>query len=166
MTTTLLRNGHIHTPDHPAATALLVTDDRITWLGTGDTTDAGGADQVVELDGALVTPAFVDAHVHATSTGIALHGLDLSDTRSLDECLERVAAFTRKTRGRVILGHGWDETTWPEHRRRPARSSTGRPTAESSTSPASTCTRPSSPPRCSPRLPRRAPPWASRTAGT
>jgi predicted amidohydrolase YtcJ len=114
VTTTLLRNGHIHTPDHPAATALLATDDRITWVG--DTADAGGADQVVELDGALVTPAFVDAHVHATSTGIAAAGLDLSDARSLDECLARVAAFTRKTRGRVILGHGWDETTWPEHR--------------------------------------------------
>jgi predicted amidohydrolase YtcJ len=124
MTTTLLRNGHIHTPDHPAATAMLVTDDRISWLGSSNSpagaADAGpgsgGIDEVVELDGALVTPAFVDAHVHSTSTGIALAGLDLSDTRSLTECLERVAAFTRRTRGRVILGHGWDETAWPEHR--------------------------------------------------
>jgi predicted amidohydrolase YtcJ len=113
-TTTLLRDGHIHTPDHPAATAMIVTDDRITWVGY--TADADAVDLVVELDGALVTPAFVDAHVHSTSTGIALAGLDLSDARSLDECLARVAAFTRKTRGRVILGHGWDETTWPEHR--------------------------------------------------
>jgi predicted amidohydrolase YtcJ len=128
VTTTLLRNGHIHTPDHPNATALLVTDDRISWLGnTNDTNHisgiadiaragSDGVDHVVELDGALVTPAFVDAHVHSTSTGIALQGLDLSDTRSLAECLERVATFTRRTRGRVILGHGWDETTWPEHR--------------------------------------------------
>jgi len=117
VTTTLLRRGRIHTPDHPAATALLVTDDRVTWVGdTDDIDDTDGADHVVELDGALVTPAFVDAHVHATSTGIALQGLDLSDTRSLDECLQRVAAFTRRTRGRVILGHGWDETRWPEHR--------------------------------------------------
>ena len=59
---------------------------------------------------------FVDAHVHSTSTGIALSGLDLSDAQSLAECLDRVAAFTRRTRGRVILGHGWDETNWPEHR--------------------------------------------------
>ena len=131
MTTTLLRNGHIHTPDHPAATAMLITDDRISWLGdsdrvaspasgrgnsSGSRTGPGGIDHVIELDGALVTPAFVDAHVHSTSTGIALAGLDLSDARSLAECLERVAAFTRRTRGRVILGHGWDETTWPEHR--------------------------------------------------
>jgi predicted amidohydrolase YtcJ len=117
VTTTLLRNGHIHTPDHPAATALLVTDDRVTWVGDGDRHgSAGSADVVIELDGALVTPAFVDAHVHATSTGIALAGLDLSDTRSLAECLQRVADFARRVRGGVVLGHGWDETTWPEHR--------------------------------------------------
>ena len=36
-------------------------------------------DEVIELDGALVTPAFVDAHVHTTSTGLLLTGLDLSD---------------------------------------------------------------------------------------
>jgi predicted amidohydrolase YtcJ len=81
VTTTLLRNGCIHAPDHPAATAMLVTDDRISWLGDGDgdgadlansaATGSHEIDHVVELDGALVTPAFVDAHVHSTSTGIA-----------------------------------------------------------------------------------------------
>jgi predicted amidohydrolase YtcJ len=95
---------------------MLVSGDRVGWIGSA--TDAGpdGADVVIDLDGALVTPAFVDAHVHSTSTGIALAGLDLTDVRSLEECLQRVATFTRQTRGRVILGHGWDETTWPEHR--------------------------------------------------
>jgi predicted amidohydrolase YtcJ len=116
VTTTLLRNGHIYRPDDPAATAMLITDDRITWVGDTEDTDADAAEQIVDLDGALVTPAFVDAHVHSTSTGIALAGLDLSDAHTLDECLQLVAAFTRRTRGRVILGHGWDETTWPEHR--------------------------------------------------
>jgi predicted amidohydrolase YtcJ len=116
VTTTLLHNGHIHTPDHRAATAMLVTDDRVTWIGADGDADKGDVYRLVELDGALVTPAFVDAHVHSTSTGIALSGLDLSDAHSLAECLDRVAAFTRRTRGRVILGHGWDETDWPEHR--------------------------------------------------
>jgi predicted amidohydrolase YtcJ len=71
---------------------------------------------VLDLDGSLVTPAFVDAHVHATSTGIFLEGLDLTGCATLVECLDRVEAFCRARRGRVVLGHGWDETTWPEHR--------------------------------------------------
>jgi predicted amidohydrolase YtcJ len=118
VTTTLYRNGRILTPEHPAATALLVTDETLAWAGTDQdaTSHEDAADRVVDLEGALVTPAFVDAHVHATSTGIALQGLDLSDSPSLADCLARVEAFTRRARGGVLLGHGWDETRWPEHR--------------------------------------------------
>jgi hypothetical protein len=68
------------------------------------------------LDGALVTPAFVDAHLHATSTGLALTGLDLSTVASLAAVLDAVEAAARAGRGRPVLGFGWDETNWPEHR--------------------------------------------------
>src|SRR4051794_21569875 len=88
---TLYRGGLLHCPADPRATALLVRDGRIAWLGAG--ADAPPADRVVELDGALVTPAFVDAHVHATDTGLALSGLDLSGTRSAGEVCAAVAAF-------------------------------------------------------------------------
>ena len=116
MTSTLYRNGRILSPDHPAATALLVAGETVAWIGDADGARRRPADRAVDLDGALVTPAFVDAHVHATSTGIALQGLDLSQTRSLADCLAQVEAFGRRARGGVVLGHGWDETTWPEHR--------------------------------------------------
>ena len=89
--TTLFRGGVLHCPADPSATALLVRDGRIAWLGAD--ADAPAADRVVELDGALVTPAFVDAHVHATDTGLALSGLDLSAVRSAGEVLDAVAAF-------------------------------------------------------------------------
>ena len=104
-------------PDHPAATALLVRGGPIAWVGDRRRPPADGdADEVVDLAGALVTPAFVDAHVHATSTGLALTGLDLTGAASLADCLRRVEDAGRRARGGVVLGHGWDETTWPEHR--------------------------------------------------
>ncbi len=115
MTRTLYRNGHVLTPESPDATAFMVEGEALAWLGA-DRDAPQDADAVVDLDGALVTPAFVDAHVHATSTGIALVGLDLVGTASLAECLDRVAAYARRRRGGVVLGHGWDETAWPEHR--------------------------------------------------
>ena len=119
MTTTLYRGGRIRTPEHPAATALLVRGGALAWVGA-DSDAPDESDEVVELAGALVTPAFVDAHVHATSTGLALTGLDLSAVTSLAECLRRVEDASRTARGGVVLGHGWDETTWPE-RRAPTR---------------------------------------------
>ena len=52
----------------------------VAWVGSEGAADAfaDGVDEVVDLDGALVTPAFTDAHVHTTATGLALTGLDLS----------------------------------------------------------------------------------------
>src|SRR4051794_23967113 len=88
--TTLYRNGRIHSPADPSATALLVRAGRIDWLGPQEDAPTG-AEAVYDLAGGLLAPAFVDAHVHTTDTGIVLLGLDLSGTRSAAEVVERVA---------------------------------------------------------------------------
>ena len=121
--TLLLRGGDVYSPADPFATALLVQDGTVAWVGSDSAAEsyARDADAVVELDGALVTPAFVDAHVHATSTGLALTGLDLTGCPTLAEALRRIREFVRAQpaaarTGGVLMGHGWDETGWPEGR--------------------------------------------------
>ncbi|MCX5116414.1 amidohydrolase [Micromonospora sp. NBC_00362] len=110
---TLYRGGVLHCPADPSATALLVSGGRIAWLGTDG--DAPPADRVVDLGGALVTPAFVDAHVHATDTGLALSGLALSGVRSAGQLLDAVAGFAAGLPAdAVVLGHGWDESGWSD----------------------------------------------------
>ncbi|MDQ1628104.1 MAG: hypothetical protein QOI54_1848 [Actinomycetota bacterium] len=111
---TLLVNARVLSPEDPGATSLVTDGAVISWVGRGGA--PGTVEATVDLAGALVTPAFVDAHVHATSTGLALQGLDLSGCTSLAQCLRAVEAHGRARRGGVVLGHGWDETTWPEHR--------------------------------------------------
>ncbi len=110
MTTPILfKAGAIRTPSVPVAEAMLISDGVVRWLGRAE--DAPEAGEVIDAGDALITPAFVDAHVHATDTGLAQLGLDLSAVRSKTELLDRVAAFARNGDG-VILGHGFDESTW------------------------------------------------------
>lgn len=112
---TLLFNGVVHTPDDPGATAVLLDADRIVWVGHEGAALAqrDGVDLAVDLQGALVTPAFVDAHVHVTATGINLGGLDLIGTTSANELLDRVRTFCAGLPpGDIVVGHGWDESTW------------------------------------------------------
>jgi predicted amidohydrolase YtcJ len=116
VTTTLYRNGRVRSPADPFATALLVDGATVAWVGSEGAADAMGADVTVDLEDCWVAPAFVDAHVHATSTGLALTGLDLTDAPSLAVALDRVADAARRARGGVVLGTGWDETRWPERR--------------------------------------------------
>lgn len=113
---TLLRGGPVYAPSAPGADAMLVVEATIAWIGpsSGASVHADSVDAVVDLDGALVTPAFVDAHVHHTMTGLTLLGLDLRGVDSRQDLLDRVSAQARAGRGRPILGHGWDETTWAD----------------------------------------------------
>jgi predicted amidohydrolase YtcJ len=117
--TVLLRGGEVHSPADPFATAMVVERGHVAWVGSEGAADAfaSGVDEVVDLDGALVTPAFVDAHVHTTATGLALTGLDLSSAASLADAAERIRAYAEaRPEDRILIGHGWDAARWPERR--------------------------------------------------
>ncbi|MEU8827849.1 amidohydrolase [Streptomyces sp. NPDC048636] len=117
--TVLLRGGEVHSPADPFATAMVVQRGAIAWVGSEGAADsfADGVDEVIQLDGALVTPAFTDAHVHTTATGLALTGLDLAGARTLADTLDRVRTHAAaRPDDRVLLGHGWDAGGWPEGR--------------------------------------------------
>lgn len=106
--TTLYTNARIH---GGLATAMAVEGGRIAWLGTSFPRQVGNT---IDLNGAFVAPAFVDAHVHATSAGLLRTGLDLTGAESLSDVLDAVR--DRVNTDVLLWGHGWDETRWPEKR--------------------------------------------------
>jgi len=117
-TSTLYRGGRVYGAADTTATAIVVADDQIAWIGS-DEASAGLADsvgQVFDLAGALVTPTFVDAHVHTSATGMRLRSCRLSGLSTLQEALDRVEDAARKSAGRPIYAPDWDEDEWPEHR--------------------------------------------------
>jgi predicted amidohydrolase YtcJ len=118
VTTILFRGGRVHTAADPDATAVAITGGVISWIGGEHALDmAGRPDHVVDLEGALVAPGFVDAHVHTTDAGLALSGLQLGAATSLAHCLRLIAdAAASVPLGDLLWGHGWDETDWPENR--------------------------------------------------
>jgi hypothetical protein len=68
-------------------------------------TDAGGR---------AIIPGLIDAHIHLENYALSLQKVDC-ETPTRDECLERVAARARHTpAGEWILGHGWNQNSWPE----------------------------------------------------
>jgi predicted amidohydrolase YtcJ len=67
----------------------------------------------IDGGGHVLLPGLIDAHAHVMQTGVALLTLDLSDTRSLDEALDKIAAFARAHPDRAwIVGSGWNQERW------------------------------------------------------
>jgi predicted amidohydrolase YtcJ len=101
--------GHARTDAH----AVVVRGSRVVWVGDDPATaPPHGAE--VRLDGCVLGPAFVDAHVHLTPTGLSLAGLDLSAVRSGEELLRAVASYAEQHTGRVVWGHGFDPHRFPD----------------------------------------------------
>lgn len=115
MATTLYRNGTIYSAADPFATALLIDSDTVAWLGGEEAADryVDKADEVIDLAGALITPAFVESHTHLAALGRNLGGADLGEASSSSHLLELLAARAQGAES-VIIAQGWDETTWAD----------------------------------------------------
>ncbi|MDL2425164.1 hypothetical protein M2C68_21580, partial [Pseudomonas sp. BAgro211] len=68
---TLYRNRSVYSAADPFASAMLVDGGTVAWLGSEQaaTSLQYPTMELVDLDGALVSPGFVDSHVHITDTG-------------------------------------------------------------------------------------------------
>ncbi|TKX81553.1 amidohydrolase [Halorubrum sp. SD626R] len=130
----LFVNGEVHTLAAPDETheAVAVRDGAIVRVGrTREVEFLEGVDtDVVDLDGRVLLPGFVDAHTHLTTVGRYLVHADLSTADSPDEAVdlltERAADVGAEETGRSgdadgdsddpVLGYGYDESTWDEER--------------------------------------------------
>jgi predicted amidohydrolase YtcJ len=113
----VLTNGRIVTldEDRPAAQALAARDGEIVAIGTDEEVRrlAGPDTEVVDLDGRLAIPGFVEGHGHFTGLGRSLAIVDLRGARSWDEIVGRVeAAATGVPAGQWIVGRGWHQEKW------------------------------------------------------
>jgi len=111
---TLITNAAIYAPSVPFATAMLIDGEEIAWIGdhSGAEVHRELADTVIHAQGHFLAPGFVDAHVHATSTGIMLSGLDLTQVVNKTQLLDLLSDYAKHLNGATVLGHGWDESNW------------------------------------------------------
>lgn len=118
---TVLTAARIHTMDaaRPRAQAMAFDDDgRILALGES-TALIRRYPKARRLDagGATVVPGLIDAHGHVAGLGLSRLRVDLVDTRSKDEILQRLRDFARDLPpGAWLLGRGWDQNDWTDQR--------------------------------------------------
>jgi predicted amidohydrolase YtcJ len=131
----VLTNGKIVTVDDalPEAQAVAIRGDRIVAVGTSGEIDAlvGPETQVVDLDGRLAIPGFIEGHGHYVSLGASKMILDLASVSSWQEIVDMVAeAAAAAQPGDWIEGRGWHQEKWSSL---PAGSVDGVPTHHSLT---------------------------------
>lgn len=106
--------GHLAVDMPPA---LLVQDGLVRAVGTLDDVRAAanGTARTVNLDGRTLLPGFIDAHTHTVLHGSGLDWVDLSDTKTIDDVVDRLERRAAQGDG-PIRGYGYDQSQLVERR--------------------------------------------------
>ena len=102
-------------PKHPRAQAIAIAGNRIAAVGTAEEIRAwiGKDTKTIDAHGASVMPGFIDAHVHFSSGGYEVAGVQLRDAATPAEFTRRLGEFAKKIpKGEWIRGGLWDHEMW------------------------------------------------------
>lgn len=106
----VFRNGRIYTvsPAQPWAQAVAVTGNSISYVGDDAGANAleGPETRVVDLEGNLMLPGFVEGHIHPFLGAFLTSGVDLQVPTGADALAAIAAYATEHTQG-PVRGFGW-----------------------------------------------------------
>ena len=113
----VLRNGKVVTVDDavPDGQAIAILGDTILAVGSDEEIAryTGPETEVIDLEGRLAVPGFIESHGHFLGVGDAKMQLDLMNVANWDEIVAMVAdAAKQAPPGTLIRGRGWHQEKW------------------------------------------------------
>jgi hypothetical protein len=119
----VLMGGKIHAVDNNESVyeALAVKDGKIQAIGSDTEIEVlvGGNTEVIELDGKLVLPGFIDSHEHCIRRGLQFDWVDCSSSpmESIEDIVEALRKKAEeKEPGEWVIGTWFDDTKLKEKR--------------------------------------------------
>src|SRR5690349_8109740 len=113
----LVVGGRIYTVSdgQPVVEAVAVREGQIIFAGKEDEARSyqGKETNVIDLQGKVMTPGFIEGHGHLMGVGYGELELDLMGVKSYEELVEKVkGAVARSQPGQWIVGRGWHQEKW------------------------------------------------------
>lgn len=113
----VIKGGTIYTVNDaaPQVEAVAVSKDRIIFAGNAVDVEKyiGDRTQVIDLQGKVMTPGFIEGHGHLMGLGYSELNLDLMNVKSYEELVDKVKEAVSKAQpGQWIVGRGWHQDKW------------------------------------------------------
>ena len=113
----VLMNGKIVTVDDakPEVQALAVSGDRVIAVGSNEEIKSyiTQKTEVIDLEGKMAIPGFIDGHGHFTGLGRSKMVLNFMEVKDWDEVVAMTKEALKKAKpGEWIFGRGWHQEKW------------------------------------------------------
>ena len=110
----IVHNATIYSVDpyNTKYSSLAVKDGKFKYVGGDEILSNFSSQNIINAQGLPIYPGFIDSHAHFYDLGYYLNQVDLKNTQSIEEVIERVVEFDAKNNTNFILGRGWDQNDW------------------------------------------------------
>ena len=110
----IVYNAEVYTVDdtNSKATSFAVKDGKFIYVGDDSVTSKYSSSNIVNAEGLPVYPGFIDSHAHFYNLGFFNDQVNLKETKSFEEVLNRVIEFNKSNEKDLIIGRGWDQNDW------------------------------------------------------
>ncbi len=108
-------NGSIFTPERRDVTSVLIDGDEIARVG--EFSVSMNEAKIFDLKGRYLAPGFIDSHTHFVDIGLNLARVDLSNTTSLEDALDKAEERLRgESKSTPLICVDFDESKWRGNR--------------------------------------------------
>lgn len=109
----VIKNGLVYTADGEGTTAeaVAIKDDEIVYVGDEDGLEelTGSKTKVIDMEGGMVLPGFIDSHQHPSGSVNEVFTLSLMECETDEEYIEAVKEYYEENPDiEMIVGAGWD----------------------------------------------------------
>ncbi len=114
----VFKNGSIYTVNkgYLWAQAIAISGERIVFVGADKDVEAlvGSESEVIDLEGKMILPSFIDAHAHPSHSMDYVGNINLYSQESLEEYKQTIKDFVEShTDAKVFRGSGWNDALFP-----------------------------------------------------
>ena len=110
----IVHNAKIYSADESnnRYSSFAVKEGKFVYVGGDEILTNFSSANIINAQELPVYPGFIDSHAHFYDLGFYLNQVDLKNTQSLEEVIDRVAEFDAENNSNFIIGRGWDQNDW------------------------------------------------------
>ena len=110
----IVHNAKIYSADelNTRYSSFAVKEGKFVYVGGDEILSNYSSTNIINAQDLPVYPGFIDSHAHFYDLGFYLNQVDLKNTQSLEEVIDRVAEFDAENNSNFIIGRGWDQNDW------------------------------------------------------
>jgi predicted amidohydrolase YtcJ len=110
----IVHNAKIYSADelNNRYSSFAVKEGKFVYVGGDEILSNFSSANIINAQDLPVYPGFIDSHAHFYDLGFYLNQVDLKNTQSLEEVIDRVVEFDAENNSNFIIGRGWDQNDW------------------------------------------------------